>query len=76
MESEVSFERTNMRVESGKQTNREEESNKQTNGGEARAEARRIQSDGFGESLFISCLKIEPKLRNFQVGLRYHKLKL
>ena len=67
MESEVCFERTNMRVELGTQTNREEESNKQTTGGEARAEARRIQLDGFGESLFISCLKIEPKLRNFQV---------
>ena len=78
MESEVSFDRTNRRgvTVTGKQTNREEESNKQINGGEERAVGGRIQSDGFGESLFISCIKIEPKLRNFQVGLRYTKLKL
>ena len=76
MESEVSFERTNRRGVTGKKTNMEEESNKQTNGGEERAVGGRIQSDGFGESLFISCIKIEPKLRNFQVGLRYTKLKL
>ena len=69
MESEVSFERTNRRGETGKQTNRVE-------GGEDKAVGGRIPSDGFGESLFISCIKIEPKLRNFQVGLRYPKLKL
>ena len=66
MESEVCFNQTNKRVESGKQSNREEE----------RAGGGLIHLDGFGESLFISCLKIEPKLRNFQVGLKYPKCKL
>ena len=65
MESEVCFKQTNKRVESGKQSNGEEE----------RAGGGLIHSDGFGESLFISCLKIEPKLRNFQVGPKYPKRK-
>ena len=56
----------NREFESGKQRNREVESGKQRNREERAAGL--IQSDGFGESLFISCIKIEPKLRNFQVG--------
>ena len=67
MESEIGFNLTNGRVETGKETKRGE-------GREARAVAGRIQPDGFGENLFISCLKIEPKLRSFQVGLKYPKL--
>ena len=63
MESEISFDLTKRRVEAGKETKRR---------GEERAGG--IQSDGFGENLFISCLKIEPKLRNFQVGLKYPNL--
>ena len=61
MESEISFDLAKRRVEAGKETKR-------------RGEERGIQSDGFRENLFISCLKIEPKLRNFQVGLKYPNL--
>ena len=61
MESEVCFDLTSRRVEAGKETNRGTE------------EERAVASDGFGENLFMSCLKIEPKLRSFQVGLKCPK---
>ena len=74
MESEVCFDLTNRRlVEAGKETKRGEEERavypipSHPRGEEERA----VASDGFGENLFMSCLKIEPKLRSFQVGQIY-----
>ena len=57
MESEVCFQQAKMMR--GERSTKEEE---ETTG------LGQTQSDSFGESLFISCLKIEPKLRNFQVS--------
>ena len=72
MESEVCFEQTNMRGQTVKQRNREGQTRKATNKGggtdkQTNKGEERVASDGFGENLFISCLKIDPTLRNFQV---------
>ena len=58
MESEVCFQQQAKMTRGVRSTKEEEET---TGVGQT-------QSDSFGESLFISCLKIDPKLRNFQVG--------
>ena len=58
MESKVCFQQQAKMTKGVRSTKEEEET---TGLGQT-------QSDSFGESLFISCLKIDPKLRNFQVG--------